>query len=157
MRVLGIDPGSLKCGYGILECEGARLRYVECGVLSAKAGQDKWTRIGIIGNELRALLAEHTWGLDDVCGIETAYIPANRGFHGAETLAEARGALCFVAVSAGLHIVTVAPSTVKKAVTGSGRAEKSAVAEMVRLRLGLKLTPLPDAADALGIAIAVCP
>lgn len=152
VRVLGIDPGSVKCGYAILEREGVDLRYVEAGVLSAKG--HKWERIGIIGNELRALLAEHTWGLDDLCGVETAYIPVGR-FYGVEALAEARGALCFVAMRAGLNILTVSPSTVKKAVTGSGRAEKDRVASAVATILGLSRPPDPDAADALGVAIAI--
>lgn len=154
-RVLGIDPASVNCGYGIIESEGAELRYVECGVLHSNANQHKWVRICELANDLRSLLSDYKWGLDDAVGFESAYVPRGRHPHGVETLAEARGALVYVCVACGLSVVTVAPSTVKKAVTGHGRADKQAVAEMVRVRLGLRTTPANDAADALGVAIAV--
>lgn len=153
MRVLGIDPGSINCGYGIVDYDGAQFRYVECGVLSANARHGKWQRIGELADDLRGVLSEHKWGLDDLCACESAYVPPGRTM-GVETLAEARGALCCVAMQAGLSIVTVAPSTVKKAVTGHGHSDKAAVAAHLVLILGLKNTPANDASDALGVAIA---
>lgn len=154
-RVLGIDPASILCGYAIVEqYDDGALGYIDCGVLQANPRHDKWVRICTLGNDLRTLLAEHVWGLDDVCGFESAYVPRDRP-RGVETLAEARGALCYVSMSVGLSIVTVAPSTVKKAVTGNGHADKDAVGAMVMRRLGLKRKPDPNASDALGVCIAI--
>ncbi len=153
-RVLGIDPGSVNCGYGIVEQDGASIRHVDSGAIKATASKGKWVRIGQLGNALYELLADHVWGLDDVCGFESAYVPVGRT-NGVETLAEARGALVYVCLMLGLSIVTVAPSTVKKAVTGNGRAEKEQVAKVLGLRLGLRDLLLGDQADALGVAVAV--
>lgn len=150
MRVLGLDTGSQICGYGIIETEP--LGYVECGVFKARG--TKWQRIGVLGQDLRALLAEHKWGLDDLCGFESAFVPRGR-FMGVEALAEARGALAMVCMDAGLSIQTVAPATVKKAVTGNGRATKEQVATHVQKLFGLSKRPANDAADALGVALAL--
>lgn len=156
MKVLGIDPGSINCGYSIIANDNGRPEYIECGVLHARAGLPKWERILIIGNDLRALLSEHKWGLDDQCAVESAYVPVGRGMKGVEALAETRGALCYIAMAyAGLGLTMVAPSTVKKAVTGNGRSDKSVVGEYVRGMLRLKSLPPPDATDALAVAIAV--
>ncbi len=150
--VIGLDPGSIRCGYGIVAVEGDELRYVECGVLEANARHDKWVRIGELCMELCGVLSEHKWGLDDVCAFESAYVPPGRA-NGVETLAEARGALAWACIMSGLSIVTYAPSTVKKAVTGHGHADKESVATWVQHILGMRKAPANDAGDALGVAI----
>lgn len=155
MLVVGLDPGSIKTGYAIVLVDRGDVQYVECGVISAPANDNAWPRIKIISADLATLLDSHHFGRGDIVGVETAYVPQDRGPKGVETLAHARGALVQVCLQRDLEVVTVAPSTVKKAVTGSGRSDKEAVAEMVRKRFKLRNTPAPDAADALGIALAV--
>lgn len=155
MLVFGIDPGSLKCGYAVIRKDGLRLDLMECGVFRAPANDNagKWGRIAVIGRDFDDLLAQYGGGVGDTCAIESAFIPKGRTF-GVETLAEARGALAFVALARRISVVTVAPSTVKKVVTGSGKADKKEVARVVMRHFGLKVEPSPDASDAVGVAMA---
>lgn len=153
MRVIGIDTGSTKCGYGVVDMgDDGGFSYVECGTIKA-ANDNKWVRMHVIGDELHDVLRDFMADGEGLCAIESAFIPRDR-FHGAETLAEARGCVAYVASSFGLRIVTVNPSTAKKAITGSGRADKEQVASMVRQLLKLRNVPAPDAADALAVAVA---
>lgn len=149
LRVLGIDPGTLKLGYGVVEVwRGGRLRYVECGVLCAPASRTRAERLGIIGQHLRALVQE--LGPDTVA-LERAFY--GRNVQSTLALGEARGVVLFVAVDAGLEVTGYAPATVKQAVVGNGRAGKDQVATLVRALLDMRRKPEPDAADALAIAI----
>lgn len=153
MLVFGIDTGSLRCGYAVLGMDGhAPLALLECGVFAAPANDNAGNRIRIIADDFRDLMDQYGGGPGDVCAIESAYIPGGHR-QGVETLAEARGVLSYVARTRGLSVVTVAPSTVKKAVTGSGRADKDGVAEVVRMRFGLKKALDPNASDAVGVAL----
>lgn len=158
MLVFGIDTGSVKCGYAVVRKDGLRLDLLECGVIrAARPANDnggKWARMQIIGMDFAALIEQYGGTTGDVCGIESAYIPVGRTF-GVETLAEARGVVAFVARTHFLEVVTVSPSTVKKAVTGSGKADKAEVCKVVMRHFGLKVAPPPDATDAVGVAIAV--
>lgn len=153
MRLLALDPGSHKCGYAVVDMlDGGQLQLIECGVFSAPANDNKWGRLRVIGQELDDML--DGWQDPGTCGIEKAFVHRDH-FMGAETLAEARGVVAYVALARGFTVLTVAPSAVKKAVTGDGRADKAAVAEMVRVRFKLRKAPDPDAADACGVAIAI--
>lgn len=155
MLVLGIDPASVKCGYGIVRVEGQSISYVECGVLQVRAAVSKWARIHEIASDLQTVLAVHHMGRGDRVGVESAFVPI-KNFSGADTLAEARGACVFVCLNAGVtNVVSVAPSSVKKAITGSGRAEKEAVASVLATMFSLRTAMAPDASDALAVAVAV--
>lgn len=161
MLIFGVDTGSIKCGYAVLRVDGSQIDLMECGVITtSKPANDngvtmhKWMRMHDIADDFAGLLAVYGAALGDVCAIESAYVPVGRPW-GVETLAEARGALAYVAGNFKLRIVTVAPSTVKKAVTGSGKADKAQVAEMVRKRFKLRTAPPADASDAVGVALAV--
>lgn len=154
MLVFGIDTGSHKCGYAVLVVDRLQLQYLACGVISAPANDTKWERIHGIANDVRDVLVEHGAAEGDMLAIESAYVPRGRTM-GVETLAEARGAIVYVALEAGIKSLrTVAPATVKKLVTGHGRAEKQGVAEALRVLFRLNKVPAPDAADALGVAVA---
>jgi crossover junction endodeoxyribonuclease RuvC len=126
----------------------AHVRYVECGVISAAARRSRAERLAEIGRGLRELLAElHP----DAVAIEEAFYGKN--MQSALALGEARGVALFVVGERGLPVASYAPSTVKQAVVGHGRATKDQVAYLVRALLALRRTPEPDAADALAIAI----
>jgi crossover junction endodeoxyribonuclease RuvC len=150
VRILGIDPGSLRLGYGVVECAagGAALGYVECGVISAPARQARALRLGEIGRGLRELIAEVR---PDAVAMEEAFYGVN--VQSTLALGEARGVALFVASEHGLTVTGYPPATVKKAVVGHGRATKEQIGFLVRALLSMRRTPEPDAADALAIAI----
>ena len=152
MRILGIDPGSLVLGYGVVDCDdagGRRLRYVECGVVSAPRGEPLEHRLAEIASGVEEILAELR---PDVVAAEEVFTAGNA--RSALALGHARGAILAVCGRAGLRVWGYSPATVKQAVTGSGRAAKEQVARMVQALVGLKKLPRSDAADALAVAIA---
>jgi crossover junction endodeoxyribonuclease RuvC len=151
LRILGIDPGSLRLGYGVIECVGAgasTVAYVECGVISASPRDARSVRLGEIGRGLRDLIEEVR---PDVVAMEEAFFGVN--VQSTLALGEARGVALFIASEYGLLVSGYPPATVKKTVVGHGRATKGQVGYLVRALLSLRRTPEPDAADALAIAI----
>lgn len=149
MRIFGIDPGSIRTGYGCVETDGGRHRFVACGALSAPAGTPLPQR----------LLAVHTGLTEAIAASSPDCIVIENLFHArharsALTLGHARGVAVLAAVQAGLPVVEYTPAEVKMSVVGYGRAEKAQVQRMVALLLGLDAAPAPfDAADALAVAI----
>jgi crossover junction endodeoxyribonuclease RuvC len=150
--VLGLDPGSVRLGYGLISTDGAAVECVEAGTISAPASKPIGTRLAEIGADLEALLLEH---MPDVVALEHGFVAVIRGSvqQGALVSSEARGVARFLAARSGIEIVELAPTAIKKGVTGSGRADKPTVARMVQRLLGLKRRPDPDASDALAAAI----
>ena len=151
MRILGIDPGSLRLGYGAIECSGAgasTVRYVECGVISASARKGRHARLAEIGRGLRDVLAEIR---PDAVAMEDVFFGVN--VQSTLALGEARGVALFVTAEHGIPVRGYAPAKVKQAVVGHGRATKDQIGYLVRALLSLRRTPSPDAADALAIAI----
>lgn len=149
MRILGIDPGSRVCGYGLVESSPAGLRYVECGVLTAPERHPAEQRLGEIARGLGEVIDELR---PAVVAIEDVFARVN--VKSALALAQARGMALAVV---GLRELTVASYTapkVKKMITGRGRAGKEQVAAMVAALIGLRTPPRADAADALALAIA---
>lgn len=146
-RVLGLDPGSLYTGYGVLEGSRSRWKVVAQGrwVLGSGPLAQRLVELGV---QVEAGLRE--WE-PDVAVLETPFL--GRSSRSLIVLAQARGALMFLVARAGLPIVEYAPAEVKQAVTGNGRAEKVQVARMVALLLGLPKAPVADAADALAVAL----
>lgn len=154
--VLGIDPSSLKCGYGVVRSDGQRLSFIAAGVIEVPGRRPLDERLVEIGDELAEvcdeLLAQLQPDEDVACAIEAGY---SDGRATALVLGAARGAAIYVVRShLRRDVRQYEPSTVKKAATGSGRAPKDQVARMVMARLGLKREPSPDASDALAVAIA---
>jgi crossover junction endodeoxyribonuclease RuvC len=149
LRVLGIDPGTLRLGYGVVEHDGrAALRYVECGVITAPAHEPRPTRLAEIGRGLRELLIELR---PHAVAMEEAFYGKN--VQSTLALGEARGVAIFVAAEQGLSVSGYPPSMIKQSVVGNGRATKDQIGFLVRALLSLQRTPAPDAADALAIAI----
>jgi len=151
LRILGIDPGTLRLGYGVIECHGpgaSKMTYVECGVISGAARDGRPARLAEIGRGLRELLAEIR---PDAVAMEEVFYAAN--VQSTIALGEARGVVIYVASERGLTVTGYPPATVKQTVVGHGRATKEQVGFLIRGLLALRRTPEPDAADALAIAI----
>ncbi len=149
MRVLGIDPGSEKTGWGVVEGDARRYGVVAFGVVRAAARERFAARLLKISEGVEAALTQFR---PDVCAIEDAFFAVN--VKTALKLGQVRGVILLAAERAGVEIAEYAPRLVKATVVGYGAAEKHQVQEMVRVLLRLKATPQPhDAADALALAI----
>lgn len=148
MRVLGIDPGSRLCGWGLIVRDGRRFDHVDNGVIVLDPTQPLGPRLAVLFDRLEAVLAELTPG---VVAIETVF--HNRNARAALTLGHARGVALAAAARRALDIHEYTPQQIKKAVTGSGRAGKAQVQQMISLRLELAEPPQADAADAVAIAL----
>ena len=149
MRVFGIDPGSVRTGYGCVESDGRRHRLVVCGAIATSAESTLGARLAVIHDGLSALLRECR---PDVVAIENLFYATN--VRSALTLGHARGVAMLSAVEAGLELAEYTPAEIKRAVVGYGRAEKAQVGQMIALLLGLDAPPTPhDAADALAVAL----
>jgi crossover junction endodeoxyribonuclease RuvC len=148
VRILGLDPGSRACGYGVIDDDGEP-RYVECGVLVAAAAAAMEARLGEIARGLREVIDELR---PDVVAIEDVFA---HGQHARSSLAlaQARGMALAVVGIAGLRVASYPPALVKKAIAGGGAAGKDQVARVVQALVGLRALPRLDASDALAIAI----
>jgi crossover junction endodeoxyribonuclease RuvC len=149
VRILGIDPGTLRLGYGVIDrASPARMSYVECGVISASPRSHRHARLLTIGRGLRELVGDLR---PDVVAMEEAFFGKN--VQATIALGEARGVALFVVADCGLPVTGYPPAKVKSTVVGHGRAGKEQVGFLVRALLALRRAPAPDAADALAIAI----
>ena len=149
MRVFGIDPGSVRTGYGCIDSDGRRHQLISCGAVRAGVAATFPEQLSIIHRELAALFAEYR---PECVAIENIFHAVNA--RSALKLGPARGVAMLAAIEAGVTVVEYTPAEVKRAVVGYGRAEKPQVGQMVKLLLGLDRIPTPhDAADALAVAI----
>jgi crossover junction endodeoxyribonuclease RuvC len=146
MIVLGIDPGSRRCGYAIVSREGGRVGRVSSGVL-VPGEPSLPRRLAAIMDGLSVVLAEERV---DAVAIETAY--CGRSPRSALALGQARGVALAVAARAGLPVFEYAPSEVKRAFTGSGRADKAQMVRTARTIFGAS-PRLADEADAMAVAV----
>lgn len=146
VRILGLDPGSRRTGFGVIECRGTQLIAVAHGCLNVTAAAPT-ARLRLILEGLQELFSLHHPG---EVAVERVFV--SRNVDSALKLGQARGAaLC--AVPAGTPVFEYAPRAVKLAVVGSGGAEKFQVAHMIRTLLALTERPGADAADALAVAV----
>lgn len=149
MLILGLDPGSLHTGYGLLEKRGTSLRAIDWGRISISKRLSLPQRLADLTTSLEELLGRVT---PDLAVLESP-------FHGMNSrslivLAQARGCLIACLALRGLEVLEYSPAEVKSAVTGNGRADKQQVARMVQLLLKMEGEPLADdTSDALAVAI----
>jgi len=149
VKVIGIDPGTANCGYGIVHESGGRLRAIGHGSWSTPASERLELRLRTIFEGVAALVAEHA---PDAVALEESFVGVDA--RTALSVGQARGAVLVAAALAGLECTEYAPSRVKQAVCGYGRADKSQVQRMVKTILSLQALPTPNhAADALAVAI----
>ncbi len=149
MKVIGIDPGTANCGYGIVHESGGRLKAIDHGWWRTPAGERLELRLKTIFVGVAELIAEHE---PDAVVLEESFVGADA--RTALSVGQARGAVLVASALAGIECAEYAPSRVKQTVCGYGRAEKAQVQRMVKVILGLKELPTPNhAADALAVAI----
>jgi len=146
VRILGIDPGSRRTGYGLIECRGPESLHVSSGCIVAE-GASLAERLRAIFEGIQTLVAEHR---PDEVAIERVFV--NRNVDSALKLGQARGS-ALSAVPRGLPVFEYAPRAIKLALVGSGAAEKAQVAHMIRLLLRVEGKLSADASDALGVAV----
>ena len=147
VRVLGIDPGSVRTGYGVLDAAGTRLSYVASGVIRTGDGEFAG-RLCEIFRGIQAIVAEYQ---PQEVAIERVFV--NRNADSALKLGQARGAAICGAAGASVDFFEYAPREIKLAVVGSGSAEKAQVQLMMRNILKLRQPVAADAADALAAAV----
>jgi crossover junction endodeoxyribonuclease RuvC len=149
VRIFGIDPGSVRTGYGCVETDGSRHRLVSCGALTPGGHATFPERLRAIHDGLLDVLRE---AAPACVAVENLFHARN--VRSALTLGHARGVAVLAAVEFGVPVIEYTPAEIKLAVVGYGRAEKTQLQHMVRLLLGLDTAPTPhDAADALAVAI----
>jgi crossover junction endodeoxyribonuclease RuvC len=149
VKVLGIDPGTAACGYGVVSQHGNRLRALDHGTWRTRASQPQEERLKAIYDGVTELLARHA---PTAVALEESFVGADARI--ALSVGQARGAVLVACAAMGVPCAEYAPARVKQAVCGYGRAEKSQVQRMVQSLLGLKVPPTPNhAADALAVAI----
>ncbi len=147
--VLGIDPGTRVTGWGVVEVRGNRARVIAAGAITTRTGSVP-ERLHEIHEALRKVVAAHAPG---AIAVERPFFGKNAS--SALVVGMARGVALLSAAEAGLGVHEYPPATVKKAVVGRGSASKAQVAAMVRVILGLAVTPTPsDVTDALAVALA---
>ena len=149
MKVLGIDPGTAACGYGIVHVNGSRLTGVDHGWWHTRPGEPAELRLKTIFDGVAELIDRHR---PAAVALEESFVGLDA--RTALSVGQARGAVLVAAAAAGVACAEYAPARVKQAVCGYGRAEKAQVQRMVRMILGLDELPRPDhASDALAVAI----
>ncbi len=149
MRVIGIDPGSKACGYGIVEGDGRTLRLIGGGAICPKASLPIHQRLHLISREISVKIEQFS---PDCMSIEKVFVAKNS--KSALHLGQARGAVLSVAGAKAMDVYEYPSTTVKKSVTGNGRASKEEVQKIVSIMVGETAFESPDESDA--IAIAVC-
>lgn len=148
MKILGLDPGLGTTGWGLIEADGNRLRHIANGQLKTDSSAPLPRRLAHLADQLDALIAEQR---PDTAAAEEVFL--NKNPQSTLKLGQARGVVLMCAARAAIEVGEYAPTLVKKAVVGTGGAEKAQVHAMVaRLLPGVKIAG-PDAADALAVAI----
>jgi crossover junction endodeoxyribonuclease RuvC len=149
MRVLGIDPGTLNLGYGVVDEEGGEMTMVACGALSLPSKVPVEQRLSSLYKKLVEIVARYR---PDEVAIEEPFVAGNA--RSALAIGRAQAIAILAAANKNLPIFRYLPTQVKQQVTNYGGSDKEQVQEMVRLQLGLAQPPQPsDAADALAVAI----
>jgi len=149
LRVLGIDPGTVMSGYGVVDEEGHGIFYVECGGIAASSKLSFPERLKKIYDGLERVIEAHR---PDIVAVENVFFARN--VQSALKLGHARGVALLAAVNFGLPVFEYTPLEIKKAVVGYGAAEKAQVQQMVKALLKIKTMPKShDASDALAAAI----
>jgi crossover junction endodeoxyribonuclease RuvC len=148
VRIIGIDPGLRRCGWGVIESEGNRLRFIACGTLTPAVELSLAERLADLHRGIRALIELHR---PDEAAVEETFV--NAGPRSALQLGQARGVVLMTPSAMGLKVGEYAANLVKKSVVGTGHAEKGQVQLMVKTLLPTADFKGSDAADALAIAI----
>ena len=148
MRILGIDPGSLITGYGIVDGGGGKLVHVCDGSIATDSKKPIHERLGMIFDFLQVVLIDY---IPDAVAIEDIFLAKN--VKSAIMLGHARGVAILCAAKAGIPVFEYTPAKVKQSVVGYGNATKEQVQKMIKTLLKMPVVPKKDASDALAVAI----
>jgi crossover junction endodeoxyribonuclease RuvC len=148
IRILGIDPGLRRTGWGMVAIEGNRLSFVACGSVASDDKAALSLRLVSIHDGLRQVVAAHA---PDEAAVEATFV--NRDAAATLKLGQARGIAMLVPALAGLSVAEYAPNLVKKTIVGAGHCEKVQIRMMVKVLLPKADPQSDDAADALAIAV----
>lgn len=148
MRVLGLDPGLLHTGWGIIDVEGNALRHVAHGVVSPPSSASIALRLTTIFEDVQAVISEHR---PDIAAIEETFV--NKNPDSTLKLGLARGSALVAAATTGMPVHEYAARLVKKTVVGTGKADKQQIGMMIGILLPGAKGVAADAADALAVAV----
>ncbi|TYL97142.1 crossover junction endodeoxyribonuclease RuvC [Bradyrhizobium rifense] len=148
VRIIGIDPGLRRTGWGVIEADGNRLIYVACGSVEPPDDLPLASRLLAIHEGLTAVLSHHT---PMEAAVEQTFV--NKDGVATLKLGQARGVAMLAPAMFGISVAEYAPNQVKKTVVGAGHADKQQIAMMLKILLPKAEPPSADAADALAIAI----
>jgi crossover junction endodeoxyribonuclease RuvC len=148
IRILGIDPGLRRTGWGMIACEGNRLVFVACGSVETHERSALAARLVAIHDGLVRVLEDFA---PDEAAVESTFV--NRDGASSLKLGQARGIAMLIPARAGLQVAEYAPNLVKKTIVGAGHAEKAQIRMMIGVLLPKADPRSEDAADALAIAI----
>src|SRR5437660_10949791 len=148
IRILGIDPGLRRTGWGLIACEGNRLIYLACGSVESNEKLGLAERLVAIHDGLARIVDEFR---PDEAAVEATFV--NRDAVATLKLGQARGIALLVPAKAGLSVAEYAPNLVKKTIVGAGHCEKVQIRMMVKVLLPKADPQSDDAADALAIAV----
>ena len=146
--ILGVDPGLNRCGWGLIASEGSRLSHLAHGVIKPSQQQQLASRLHDVFEGLCEVIEKYQ---PHEAAVEETFVNSNA--RAALILGQARGVALAAAARGGLSVAEYAPTTIKKAVVGSGAADKTQIAFMVRRLLPTAGDVTADAADALGVAL----
>jgi len=149
VRILGLDPGLGRMGWGAIDCAGTKLSHVAHGVIVTKPAQSLGLRLLTLHNEIARIILQYR---PQAIAVEQAFVAKDPS--AALKLGHARAVALLAAAQAGLDIAEYAPNHIKKSVVGVGHADKTQVQAMVRRLLPASKVEQADAADALAAAIA---
>lgn len=148
IRILGIDPGLRRTGWGVIEIAGNSLAFLACGSIETDDKTELSKRLWAIHNGLRTVVSRY---LPEEAAVEETFVNADA--RGALKLGQARGIALLVPAQSGLTVAEYAPNVIKKSIAGNGRAEKAQIRMMIGVLLPKADPETEDACDALAIAI----
>jgi len=149
MRVLGIDPGTVVIGYGVIDSSGGATTVIDCGALSCPARLPIGERLSKLYNQLSEIISRFQ---PDAVAVEQPFVAKN--VRSALAIGKAQAIAILAAANEGIPTYEYTPAQIKQVVAGYGASSKEQIQEMVRIQLGLDEVPQPsDAADALATAI----
>ena len=149
MIIMGIDPGSRRCGYGILHIEKYKIIAAGCGIIKLENKHTAEEKLLFLGKELKKLISEYA---PDFAAVETIFYGKN--MQTAFTLGHIRGVIIYILRQQTIPVYSYSPREIKQSVSGRGNATKTQVEYMVQSMLNLKVAAKEDAAD--GLACAIC-
>lgn len=148
VRILGIDPGLRKTGWGLITQDGSKLSFIACGTIKSDEKKSLAERLKQLHDGLSEIVASYT---PDEAAVEETFV--NKDARATLKLGHARGIALLVPALVGLTVAEYAPNLIKKTIVGSGHADKDQIHMMVKVLLPKSDAKTPDAADALAIAL----